>query len=81
MTATGVRALDNYVNGRWVAAGAATGELDVVNPASGEVLARVPLSGGADLGAAVRAARDALPAWRAVSTIGRARMCSNSANA
>jgi malonate-semialdehyde dehydrogenase (acetylating)/methylmalonate-semialdehyde dehydrogenase len=74
MTATGVRTLDNYVNGRWVAAEAATGELDVVNPASGEVLARVPLSGAADLDAAVKAARAALPAWRAVSTIGRARM-------
>jgi malonate-semialdehyde dehydrogenase (acetylating)/methylmalonate-semialdehyde dehydrogenase len=73
MTATGVRTLDNYVNGRWIAAVAATDELDVVNPASGEVLVRVPLSGAADLDAAVTAARDALPAWRAVSTIARAR--------
>ena len=47
--------------------------LDVSNPANGEVLARVPLSGAADLDAAVRAARAALPEWRAVSTIARAR--------
>ncbi|MBV8989072.1 MAG: CoA-acylating methylmalonate-semialdehyde dehydrogenase, partial [Solirubrobacterales bacterium] len=47
--------------------------LDVVNPATGEVLARVPLSGPADLDAAVQAAREALPAWRAVGTIARAR--------
>ena len=41
--------------------------LDVTNPATGEVLARVPLSSAADLDAAVQAARAALPAWRGVS--------------
>ena len=45
----------------------------MTKPATGEVLARVPLSGAADLDDAVRAARDALPEWRAVSTIARAR--------
>src|SRR4051812_15000057 len=49
------------------------GALVVPTPASGEVLARVPLSSSADLDAAVRAAREALPAWRAVSVIQRAR--------
>ncbi|HEX3326392.1 MAG TPA: CoA-acylating methylmalonate-semialdehyde dehydrogenase, partial [Actinomycetota bacterium] len=42
--------------------------------ASGEVLARVPLSSATDLDAAVRAAREALPAWRDVSVIARARL-------
>jgi malonate-semialdehyde dehydrogenase (acetylating)/methylmalonate-semialdehyde dehydrogenase len=66
------RLLDNYVGGAWTPAMA--GEtLDVTNPASGETLARVPLSSAADLDAAVRAARAALPEWRAVSTIARAR--------
>jgi malonate-semialdehyde dehydrogenase (acetylating) / methylmalonate-semialdehyde dehydrogenase len=37
------------------------------------VLARVPLSSSGDLDAAVAAAREALPAWREVSTIARAR--------
>src|ERR1700729_999187 len=73
MAVTGVRTLENYVNGGWVAAGGATGELDVINPASGEVLVRVPLSGAADLDAAVGAARAALPSWRAVSVIARSR--------
>ncbi len=73
MAVTGVRTLENYVNGGWVPARDATGELDVVNPASGEVLVRVPLSGGADLDAAVGAARAALPLWRAVSVIARSR--------
>jgi len=73
MSATATRLLDNYVGGQWSPATAATDVLDVTNPATGEVLARVPLSGAADLGAAVRAARAALPAWRAVSAIARAR--------
>jgi malonate-semialdehyde dehydrogenase (acetylating)/methylmalonate-semialdehyde dehydrogenase len=73
MSATATRVLDNYIAGRWTPAQAATEILDVTNPATGETLARVPLSGGADLDAAVAAARAALPEWRAVSTIARAR--------
>jgi malonate-semialdehyde dehydrogenase (acetylating)/methylmalonate-semialdehyde dehydrogenase len=73
MAVTATRLLDNYIDGEWTPAQAATGELDVLNPATGEVLARVPLSGASDLDLAVRAAREALPEWRAVSTIARAR--------
>jgi malonate-semialdehyde dehydrogenase (acetylating) / methylmalonate-semialdehyde dehydrogenase len=73
MAVTATRLLDNYIDGEWTPAQAATGELDVLNPANGEVLARVPLSGSGDLDAAVRAAREALPEWRSVSTIARAR--------
>ncbi len=73
MAVTATRLLDNYIDGEWTPAQAATDVLDVLNPANGEVLARVPLSGSADLDIAVRAAREALPAWRAVSTIARAR--------
>jgi malonate-semialdehyde dehydrogenase (acetylating)/methylmalonate-semialdehyde dehydrogenase len=72
MSTTATRLLDNYVGGAWTPA-TATDELDVTNPATGEVLARVPLSSRDDLDAAVRAAREALPAWRAVSVIQRAR--------
>src|ERR671911_3067552 len=71
--ATQTRLLDNYVAGRWTAA--TGGEaLDVTNPATGETLARVPLSSSADLDAAVAAARAALPAWRDVSVIARGRI-------
>jgi malonate-semialdehyde dehydrogenase (acetylating)/methylmalonate-semialdehyde dehydrogenase len=70
--ATATKVLDNYVGGRWTPA--ADGEqLDVTNPATGEVLVRVPLSSAAELDAAVDAARAALPAWRDVSVIQRAR--------
>ena len=72
VTESGTRVLDNYVGGSWTPAGSSA-RLDVTNPASGEVLARVPLSDAADLDAAVSAARAALPAWRDVSVIARAR--------
>src|SRR5881227_1602976 len=72
MTTTSTRLLDNYIAGRWTPAAGATGELDITNPATGEVLARVPLSGTRDVDDAVAAARAALPEWRGVSTIARA---------
>jgi malonate-semialdehyde dehydrogenase (acetylating)/methylmalonate-semialdehyde dehydrogenase len=70
--AIAVRVLDNYIGGQWTPSASDDG-LDVTNPANGEVLARVPLSTRADLDAAVDAARAALPAWRSVSVIARAR--------
>ncbi len=73
MALTQTRLLDNYIAGEWVPARDPTGVLDVTNPATGETLARVPLSGASDLDEAVGAAREALPEWRAVSTIARAR--------
>ena len=61
-TAT-VTAVPNYINGQWLEAKA--GEwLDVINPATGEVIARTPLSGAAEVGAAVEAAAKAFPEWR-----------------
>src|SRR4051812_37546695 len=66
------RLLDNYIGGRWAPA-APSEALAVTNPATGAVLAGVPLSSAADLDAAVQAARTALPAWRAVSAIERGR--------
>jgi malonate-semialdehyde dehydrogenase (acetylating) / methylmalonate-semialdehyde dehydrogenase len=70
--ATATRVLDNYIGGQWTAAGDGE-QLDVTNPATGEVLVRVPLSGAAELDSAVQAARAALPAWRDVSVVQRAR--------
>jgi malonate-semialdehyde dehydrogenase (acetylating)/methylmalonate-semialdehyde dehydrogenase len=64
--AVNARVLQNFVGGRWIAA-QASGRLDLTNPANGEVLARVPLSGHDDVEAAVSAASAALPDWRARS--------------
>ena len=69
---TETRLLGNYVNGAWVPA-ISQDNLDVRNPATGEILARVPLSGSADVDAAVAAARAAFPDWRKRSVIERAR--------
>jgi malonate-semialdehyde dehydrogenase (acetylating) / methylmalonate-semialdehyde dehydrogenase len=46
----------------------------VPNPATGEVLARVPLSAAADVDAAVQAARAAFPGWAATPVVERARL-------
>jgi malonate-semialdehyde dehydrogenase (acetylating)/methylmalonate-semialdehyde dehydrogenase len=60
------RILANYIDGRWSAAHA-SGLVDVTNPANGDVLARVPLSGVAEIEAAASAAAAALPDWRSRS--------------
>ncbi len=54
----------NYIGGEWMGAGGAE-RLPVVNPATEEVLAQVPLSGAAEVDAAARAAARAFPGWRA----------------
>ncbi len=66
------RALRNYVGGGWLAAGASA-TLENIDPASGELLGLVPLSGRADVDAAVAAARAAQPDWRTVAPQRRAR--------
>ena len=64
--------LRNYVGGAWRTA-EASDALDVRDPATGELIARAPLSGASDVDAAVRAAREALPGWRATPPTVRAR--------
>jgi malonate-semialdehyde dehydrogenase (acetylating) / methylmalonate-semialdehyde dehydrogenase len=64
--------LQNYVDGAWVPPGAAE-LLDVPDPSTGALLARVPRSGAAEVDAAVAAARRAFPRWRDVPVAERAR--------
>ena len=64
--------LQNYIGGNWVASSGTT-LLDVKNPATGAVLAQVPLSTGADVDRAVEAAAKAFPAWRETPVTQRAR--------
>lgn len=71
-TETSIPVLANYVGGNWREASASE-RLDDVNPATGSLVAHVPLSGADDVDAAVSAARAAFPAWRATSPIVRAR--------
>jgi malonate-semialdehyde dehydrogenase (acetylating) / methylmalonate-semialdehyde dehydrogenase len=53
----------NYINGQWRDP-VVTEWQDVFNPATGELLARVPLSDSAEITRAVDAATAAYPAWR-----------------
>ncbi len=64
--------LENYVDGSWIRAEARE-TLDVPDPSTGALLARVPLSGAADVDRAVRAATKAFPAWRETPVADRAR--------
>ncbi|HTC47181.1 MAG TPA: CoA-acylating methylmalonate-semialdehyde dehydrogenase [Candidatus Aquilonibacter sp.] len=55
--------LGNYINGQWTDSHAAEWR-EVINPATGEVLAQVPLADGNEVNQAVEAAAAAFPEWR-----------------
>jgi malonate-semialdehyde dehydrogenase (acetylating) / methylmalonate-semialdehyde dehydrogenase len=63
MTQSTLPILQNYTDGRWSYSSA--GEyLDVVDPATAEILAKVPLSTAEELNRAAEAAHAAFPSWR-----------------
>ncbi|WP_340026287.1 CoA-acylating methylmalonate-semialdehyde dehydrogenase [Paenibacillus sp. FSL K6-1096] len=62
----------NYVNGAWVESRSGRQE-EVFNPATGEVIAHVPLSSREELDAAALAAAGAYPLWSKVAVPRRAR--------
>ena len=64
--------LTNFINGQSVPP-AGGKYLDVTEPATGRVYARVPDSGAEDVNAAVSAARAAFPAWAALPVAERSR--------
>lgn len=68
-----VSLLNNYIGGKWVTAETDREEV-VPNPATGEPLARVPISRNADVEKAVQAAREAFDTWRRTPIPKRARM-------
>ena len=53
----------HFINGQWMDS-ASTEWQDVTNPATGEVLARVPLAGAGEVAMAVESAAAAYPEWR-----------------
>jgi len=65
--------LHNYIGGRWVPPVSSIYE-DVPNPATGEVIAHVPLSSKDDLQAAVAATLSSYEAWRDTPVPKRARI-------
>ena len=60
----------HWINGDWTEA---TSHFDSVNPATGDVLARISRAGSKEIDAAVSAARQALGPWQALSAERRAR--------
>ncbi len=70
----------NFIGGSWRdARGGATDE--VLNPATGEVLAKVPSSGAEDVDAAVTAAAGAFDEWSAMTPRGRSEILHKVADA
>lgn len=66
-----VKTLKNFIGGEWVDS---KGEIkDVVNPATGKAIARVPISTSEEFDAAVNAAKEAFPDWRRTPPVARAR--------
>ena len=62
----------NYINGRWTPSAGDAG-IDVINPATEEVIDRVPAGDPADVDLAVAAARAAFGGWAATPVPERAR--------
>ncbi len=71
MTTVAVRELQNYVGGEFQPVD--TDALEITNPATGELLGRVPLSTAAEVDDAVTAASAAFASWREVPPVVRAR--------
>jgi malonate-semialdehyde dehydrogenase (acetylating)/methylmalonate-semialdehyde dehydrogenase len=53
----------NYLDGKWIDPKSAEG-FDVINPATGELLAKTPACGTGEVVLAAKAAAEALPGWR-----------------
>ena len=65
--------LKNYINGEWKTS-ESTETLDVLNPATKEVVAKVPVSTRKELDEAAQIAHDAFQEWKEVAVPKRARL-------
>jgi malonate-semialdehyde dehydrogenase (acetylating) / methylmalonate-semialdehyde dehydrogenase len=63
VVAPSITKIPNYIDGHWVESNAAEWQ-DVTNPATGEIVAKVPLSGREEVARAVEAAASAYSEWR-----------------
>jgi malonate-semialdehyde dehydrogenase (acetylating) / methylmalonate-semialdehyde dehydrogenase len=69
----GIKSLKNYIGGKWVASTSNRKEI-VVNPATGEAIAEIPLSNKEDVNLAVRVAHSAFESWAQTAVPKRARI-------
>ncbi|MBV8792813.1 MAG: NAD-dependent succinate-semialdehyde dehydrogenase [Pseudolabrys sp.] len=68
-----------FIDGQWLNGEGRKGE-DVVNPATGKVLARLPHASKADLDAALAAAEKGFKVWKATSAYDRAKLMRKAAD-
>ena len=68
---TEVVVLRNYVDGEWI--GSKGESRDIVNPATGKIIAKVPYSTREEVYEAVQAAKEAFPDWRRTTPLARVR--------
>ncbi len=73
MTQTIVKTVKNYIGGEWVDSSTSLTE-PVYNPATGEIIAEVPLSTKEDVNQAVQAANEAFKGWSKTAVPKRARI-------
>jgi malonate-semialdehyde dehydrogenase (acetylating) / methylmalonate-semialdehyde dehydrogenase len=66
------KVLKNYIDGEWVKSTSSVAR-DLINPATGELLAQVPVSTREEADAAVEAAARAYPEWRNTPPVARSR--------
>lgn len=70
---TDVKVLKNYIGGKWVESESDKTE-SVINPATGETVAEVPLSSQEDVDHAVKVAHEAFQDWKELAVPKRARI-------
>ena len=68
-----------YIDGKWLSGEGRKGE-DVINPATGKVLAHLPHASTADLDAALAAAEKGFALWKATSAYDRAKIMRKAAD-
>ncbi len=71
--------LNLFIDGQWLDGKGRQGE-DVINPATGKVLARLPHASAADLDAALAAAAKGFAAWKATSAYERSKIMRKAAD-
>ncbi len=64
----------NLIGSKWRSPDGVVSTLPVYNPATGEAIEQVPLSGGREVDAAVQAAAQAFPAWSRTAVMERVRL-------
>ena len=73
MTVQTKEKIKNFIGGKWIESSATATE-SVYNPATGEVIAEVPISNEADLNKAIETAKEAFESWKDTPVPKRARI-------